>query len=121
MKPAEHQYAPARIEFIDVLRGFTLLGIGLIHMVEQYYAGPAPKALQNFHIKFPGDEIASGFVSLLVSGKFFMIFSFLFGVSFFLQLKNSDGSFRFSLGFAWRLVILLLIGLFITFIMGAIF
>lgn len=104
------QNAPKRIEFIDVLRGFTLLGIGLVHMVEQYYAGPAPKAFQNFQIKFPGDEIASGLVSLLVSGKFFMIFSFLFGLSFFLQLKNSDGSLRFSLRFAWRLVILLLIG-----------
>lgn len=107
---SELQLEPARIEFIDVLRGFTLLGIGLIHMVEQYYAGPAPQALQNFQIKFLGDEIASGLISLLVSGKFFMIFSFLFGLSFFLQLKNSDGSFRFSLRFVWRLVILLLIG-----------
>jgi uncharacterized protein len=100
-----------RIEFIDVLRGFTLLGIGLIHMVEQYYAGPAPKAFENFQVKFLGDEIASGMVSFLISGKFFMIFSFLFGLSFFLQLKNSDGSLGFSLRFAWRLVILFLIGL----------
>jgi uncharacterized protein len=100
-----------RIEYIDVLRGFTLLGIGLIHMVEQYFAGPAPKAFENFQIKFLGDNIASGIVSFLISGKFFMIFSFLFGLSFFLQLKNSDGSLKFSLRFTWRIIILLLIGL----------
>jgi len=29
----------ARIEVIDVLRGFTLLGIAFVHFTEQYYAG----------------------------------------------------------------------------------
>ena len=107
---AETKITNNRIEFIDVFRGFTLLGIGLIHMVEQYYAGPAPKAFENFQIKFLGDNIASGLVSFLISGKFFMIFSFLFGLSFFLQLKNSDGSLKFSLRFIWRIIILFLIG-----------
>ena len=99
-----------RIEFIDALRGFTLLGIGIVHMVEQYYAGPHPSKFQNFHVKFLGDEIISGLVGIFISGKFYMIFSFLFGLSFFLQLKNSDGSIRFALRFIWRLVILFLIG-----------
>lgn len=100
-----------RIEFIDVLRGFTLFGIGLIHMVEQYYAGAPPQSHQNYQVQFLGDEIASGVVGFLVSGKFFMIFSFLFGLSFFLQLKNSDGSLKFSARFIWRLIILFAIGL----------
>ena len=100
-----------RIEFIDVLRGFTLLGIGLIHMIEQYYAGPHPNAHRNFAVKFLGDDIASGVINFLVAGKFFMIFSFLFGLSFFLQLKNSDGSIKFSAKFLWRLIILFAIGM----------
>ncbi len=99
-----------RIEFIDILRGFTLLGIGIVHMVEQYYAGPHPAKFQNFQNKFLGDEIMSAVTGILISGKFFMIFSFLFGLSFFLQLKNSDGSLLFSMRFIWRLVILFLIG-----------
>lgn len=99
-----------RIEFIDILRGFTLLGIGIIHIIEQYYAGPYPSSHQNFQIKFIGDEIVSALSGILISGKFFMIFSFLFGLSFFLQLQNSDGSFRFVMRFIWRLFILFLIG-----------
>ena len=108
-----NQHLPAssnRIEFIDVLRGFTLFGIGIIHMVEQYFAGPAPQSHQNFQAHSLGDQIASGIVSVLISGKFFMIFSFLFGLSFYLQLKNSDGSLKFSMRFVWRLVILFVIG-----------
>jgi len=79
-----------RIEIIDVLRGFTLLGIILVHFAEQYYAGPSPQKVGNFTIKFLGDEIITGFIGIFISGKFFMIFSFLFGLSFFLQLNKSD-------------------------------
>ena len=32
----------ARIEVIDVLRGFTLLGVLWAHIVDQYYAGERP-------------------------------------------------------------------------------
>jgi uncharacterized protein len=100
-----------RIVFLDVLRGFTLLGIGLIHMVEQYYAGAHPQTHQNFHIDFLGDEIAAGLVGFLISGKFFVIFSFLFGLSFYLQIKDTNGKPGDLIRFVWRLIILLLIGL----------
>ena len=32
-----------RITVIDALRGFTLFGIIIVHMIEQYYAGPIPE------------------------------------------------------------------------------
>jgi len=99
-----------RIEIIDVLRGFTLLGIVLVHFAEQYYAGPAPEKFNNFTIKFLGDEIISGFIGIFISGKFYMIFSFLFGLSFFLQLHKSDSGINFFARFFWRLVILFAIG-----------
>jgi uncharacterized protein len=100
-----------RIEIIDVLRGFTLLGIALIHFAEQYYAGVHPKEFENFNILFLGDEITMGFIGILISGKFFLIFSFLFGLSFFLQKNKAEASGHFIIRFFWRLVILFAIGM----------
>lgn len=99
-----------RIEVIDVLRGFTLLGIGIIHFTEQYYAGAPPEEYQNFTTHNLFDQIVMGFVSFLISGKFFMIFSFLFGLSFAIQLNNNQGDPHFVRRFIWRLIILFAIG-----------
>lgn len=99
-----------RIEIIDVLRGFTLFGIILVHFAEQYYAGPPPQKFANFNNGFLGDEIVNGFIGIFISGKFFMIFSFLFGLSFFLQMNKSDSGVAFFARFFWRLVILFVIG-----------
>jgi uncharacterized protein len=100
----------SRIEIIDVLRGFTLLGIILVHFTEQYYAGQPPKIHENFGAHNLADMIVQGFIGIFISGKFFMIFSFLFGISFFIQLDKSDGSPTFLLRFAWRLIVLFMIG-----------
>lgn len=100
----------SRIEIIDVLRGFTLLGIILIHFSDQYYAGAHPEKYAGFNVKFIGDNIMQGIVGFFIAGKFFAIFSFLFGLSFFLQLDSSKGGLKFSLRFLWRLLILLGIG-----------
>ncbi|MBL7875372.1 MAG: DUF418 domain-containing protein [Cyclobacteriaceae bacterium] len=102
----------SRIEIIDILRGFTLLGIIIVHFSEQYYAGAHPKSHANFNVHFLGDEIIMGFIGVLISGKFFMIFSFLFGLSFFLQLSKNDATISFFFRFFWRLVILGVIGFF---------
>lgn len=100
----------SRIEIIDVLRGFALLGIILVHFTEQYYAGQPPKIHENFGTHNLADNIVSAIIGIFISGKFYMIFSFLFGMSFFLQLDKSDGSWKFSMRFAWRLYVLFLIG-----------
>lgn len=99
-----------RIEIIDVLRGFTLLGIIMVHFSEQYYAGAHPESHMNFEVKFLGDQIMQGFIGIFISGKFFMIFSFLFGLSFFLQLNKSESNAKFFGRFFWRLMILCAIG-----------
>jgi uncharacterized protein len=101
----------SRIKIIDILRGFALLGIIIVHFTEQYYAGQAPEIHQDMMVKNLGDQIVMGIVGILVQGKFFMIFSFLFGLSFFIQLDKSDGSSAFVLRFAWRLMVLFLIGM----------
>ena len=97
---------PSRIDVIDVLRGFTLLGIILVHMSEQYYAGQAPEQYADFASKGLIDNIVSGCIGVFVQGKFYMIFSFLFGLSFYLQFSRSDGSIGFLTRFFWRLLIL---------------
>lgn len=100
-----------RIHSIDVLRGLTLLGIIIAHFTEQYYAGAPPEQYQNQTTSTVIDVIFAGIVGLLITGKFFMIFSFLFGMSFYLQLSKGTGDLPFVLKFAWRLVLLFGIGL----------
>jgi len=70
----------ARIVAIDVLRGFTLFGIVLVHMVEQYYAGMHPKKYAEMGSHGLADQIVVSFTGIFVIGKFYMIFSFLFGL-----------------------------------------
>jgi uncharacterized protein len=104
--------APAnRIEAIDILRGFTLLGILIVHMVEQYYAGQWPEQYQKAIYNSIADNIVGGFISIFISGKFYMIFSFLFGLSFFIQFSKSDSDKNFLVRFLWRLILLFGIGL----------
>jgi uncharacterized protein len=101
----------SRIEIIDILRGFALLGIIIVHFTEQYYAGQPPEIHADMIAKNLADQIAMGIIGFFIQGKFFMIFSFLFGLSFFIQLDKSDGSIKFVLRFGWRLIILFMIGM----------
>jgi uncharacterized protein len=100
-----------RIEIIDILRGFALLGIIIVHFTEQYYAGQHPDSQRDFGAMNLADKIVQGVSVVLVQGKFYMIFSFLFGLSFFIQLNKSSGSPSFLIRFAWRLIVLFAIGL----------
>ncbi|MFI6663276.1 DUF418 domain-containing protein [Streptomyces sp. NPDC050523] len=97
-----------RIQGVDVLRGFALLGIVLINA--QVMAGP--------HIGSGGRQVVSSvdgvvawLVTALVSGKFYLLFSFLFGYSFTLQRASAE---REGAAFAprhlRRMVCLFLIG-----------
>lgn len=100
-----------RIITVDALRGFALLGILLAHMIFWYNAGNMPGELFEKH-----DGIGMGIVStindILISGKFFAFFSFLFGLSFFLQMKSMEDSGRpFVWRYAWRITIMGIIGL----------
>lgn len=99
-----------RIQLIDVLRGFALLGIVMVYFIEQYYAGMPPEKAANYNAHNLADQIVQGLVFFFVAGKFYMIFSFLFGMSLFIQFSKSDGSAKFQLRFLWRLIILFAIG-----------
>lgn len=100
----------ARIELIDVLRGFSLLGIVIIHTVEQYYAGMMPESIAAETEASVLDQVVQGFSGVFIMGKFFTIFSFLFGLSFFIQFSKSGQEKSFLIRFTWRLLILFAIG-----------
>lgn len=66
--------APARSLALDALRGFALLGVILSNA--PYFAGPAGFLPDQWPA---GDVAARWFLTAFVAGKFFLIFSFLFG------------------------------------------
>ena len=98
-----------RIHVIDSLRGFALIGIVVAHCANQYIAGaPAP----GYNILFgPLDVAVSELGTYLTFGKFFTIFSFLFGLSFAIQMDRAADRNRPFVGrMLWRLVLLFAIG-----------
>ncbi len=99
-----------RILTIDVLRGFALFGILYAHMIFWYSGGPLPQYVYQAYLDIP-NGIAVGLNFLFFNAKFFSIFSFLFGLSFYIQIKSLETKYENpSLRFAWRLLILGAIG-----------
>lgn len=100
-----------RITIIDALRGFSLAGIVVVHMVENYVGAPTPEgAMEAARIGLP-DYIVDGFIFIFLRGKFFALFSFLFGLSFFIQMDSAHNKGQdFRLRFLWRLILLFAIG-----------
>ena len=93
---------PQRIHSIDAVRAIALLGILLVHCHDFCNLSgpktPPPGALDGF-FNFIYSE-------LLVT-RSFMVFSFLFGLSFFLQMDHAAARGQSFLGrFCWRLILL---------------
>ncbi|MET3129283.1 uncharacterized protein ABID42_004405 [Arcicella rosea] len=100
-----------RILLVDALRGFALFGIILAHIGGWFIAGAMPSEVWQKYQNDIGSTIVNYFDAIFITGKFYTFFSFLFGVSFALQLlqkKESDKA--FIPRFMWRLVILFIIG-----------
>ena len=79
--------ARERIVLLDVLRGFAVFGMFTVNMTADLPWGSAFRE-QPLDI---ADGTVMIFVDLLTNGKFITIFSFLFGVGFFLQLERARG------------------------------
>lgn len=97
-----------RIEIADVLRGFAVLGITLIHFIERFSLNNFPVETNNFLIFT--DKVIWDSVFFAFSGKAYCIFALLFGFSFYIQdnsQKEKGKDFRGR--FAWRLVLLFFI------------
>ncbi|HWI84786.1 MAG TPA: DUF418 domain-containing protein [Sphingomonas sp.] len=91
-----------RLDMVDALRGYALMGLFLVHMEEYfelYWSNPHP-------------AFTTDIVFGLFMGKTFSLLALCFGFSFFVMM---DGGRRrgqpFAARFAWRLVLLATIGL----------
>lgn len=96
----------ARIHVVDALRGFSILGILLIHCLERFNIYiPRPEG-DSMLLHFT-DIIFDTFIMSLFAGKSYAIFAFLFGLSFFIQDDNQRKKRNDFRGrFLWRLVLL---------------
>lgn len=96
--------AKSRIVVADALRAFALLGIAVAHASNEYLGIP-PFDYTNRFTEW--EKILGPWIDLLVIGKFFTIFSFLFGLSFSFQLASAEREGQAWAGrFLWRLGIL---------------
>ncbi|MGC5702237.1 DUF418 domain-containing protein [Pseudomonas sp. NFXW11] len=81
----------ARLDQVDALRGFALLGILAVNIwsfADPYYASSS----SNPHYASELDYLIRWLVSVLFEAKFYLLFSFLFGYSFTLQLASAERS-----------------------------
>ena len=93
---------PARLELIDGLRGFALMGLFLVHAVELfelYWVHPVPD---------PWFDATMA----VFAGKAFSLFALCFGLSFSIIMdRTRRRGVDFRGRFVWRLALLFLIGL----------
>lgn len=103
--------AHERIAVIDILRGFALLGILLMNM--EAFSSPLDLSFTGIDPHWQGaDYWADAAIYVLVQGKFFTLFSLLFGAGFSVMAQRADLAGRaFAPFYLRRSAALLLIGL----------
>lgn len=109
-------YAPStkpntRIDVADILRGIAIAGIILIHFLEHmnFFLFPEPK--NELWASINTAVWDSTF--FLLAGKMYAIFAMLFGLSFYIQHDNqAQKGIDFRPRFVWRMILLMLFGLF---------
>lgn len=103
--------AAERIAAMDVLRGFALLGILLMNI--EAFVGPLFQAITGLDPTLRGaDRWADALVYILVQGKFYTLFSLLFGMGFAVMLARAQSAGRpFFALYLRRTLALLAIGL----------
>lgn len=78
-----------RIEALDVVRGFALLGIFLMNV--EFFNRETVGIMEGMPLGLTGvDWFASWFVAYFVQGKFWTIFSLLFGMGFAVMLTRAE-------------------------------
>lgn len=90
-----------RLESVDIIRGFALLALFLVHMIESY----------ELYWADPKTGPVSDTVYLLFMGKSFSLLALCFGFSFFILMdRAARRGVDFTARFAWRLTVLFGIG-----------
>ncbi|MBA2500029.1 MAG: DUF418 domain-containing protein [Chitinophagaceae bacterium] len=101
-----------RFAILDVLRGFALLGVLLANMATHSGYFFLSDTQQQAISTAEADSVIVWILHFLVEGKFYSLFSLLFGIGFALQMKRSTTlQANFSGRYSRRLFILFLMGL----------
>ncbi|KAB7770060.1 DUF418 domain-containing protein [Xanthomonas maliensis] len=103
--------AAERITVLDVLRGAALLGILLMNI--EGFVGPLDLAMTGVDPHWHGaDRLADALIYVLVQGKFYTLFSLLFGMGFAVMMQRAQHAARpFAGMYLRRSAGLLVIGL----------
>ncbi len=100
-----------RVYLLDILRGFAILGIFIMNLLAfTFYFGytdteKSAVVLSNY------DKLTIFFQHLFLEGKFYSLFSMLFGIGFAIYLAKTEENPKVLSLFKKRLFILLFIGL----------
>lgn len=88
--PSEPLPSTERIILLDIWRGFAIFGILVVNMAifmaPDFLPSHVPQLLPWY------DQLAKFLVKFFAQGKFFTIFSFLFGLGFGLQLTRAEAT-----------------------------
>ena len=96
-----HAASDQRLESVDIVRGFALMALFLVHMIESY----------ELYWADPKNGPVSDTVYLLFMGKSFSLLALCFGFSFFILMdRAARRGVDFTARFAWRLTVLFGIG-----------
>jgi len=105
LKPVQH-----RLDHLDILRGFALFGILMVNF--QWFTRPIQAIVLGAEPGLQGlDLVVDWLIAALAEGKFYPLFSLLFGAGFALMAKRAEArrlSFRGL--YLRRLMILLVFG-----------
>ncbi len=99
-----------RVAALDVLRGFAILGILLVNMA--VFNSPFFYFLTDIEM-WPGalDSAVRLFIRFFAESKFYSMFSFLFGLGFYIQMERArERGGHFGRVYVRRLLVLLLLG-----------
>lgn len=89
-----------RIQDLDVVRGFALIGIMLMNI--EFFNRTTHGITEGMPIGLRGwDWAASWFIAYFVQGKFWTIFSLLFGMGFAVMLTRAERAQRTGRDFLW--------------------
>jgi uncharacterized protein len=101
----------SRIDLLDVLRGFAICGIllGNIPFFMGYYMSSAKQAMFSLAV---ADKVTILLIHFFIEGKFYSLFSLLFGIGFSIQLSRaSEKGQSFLPHYVRRLTVLFFIGI----------
>ena len=101
--------ASQRIDVLDILRGFALIGILLMNI--EWFSRPLNE-LGSFSSQLSGIDHAVGWlIACFVQGKFYKLFALLFGMGFAVMLQRAiDAGRPFTMWFVRRMGVLFIIG-----------